>query len=168
MTISMYSASVPVCRQMLGALSNVLGKAAAFAESRKIDQSVLLSSRLAPDMFALARQVQIATDTAKGAVARLAGVEVPRTPDEETSFAELQDRIASTLAFVASFNPEQIDGSEDREVVLKMRAGEIKFSGQGYLLGFAIPNLMFHCATAYDILRHNGVELGKRDYLGNA
>ncbi len=166
MTMSMYTASVPLFTRALGALSAVLGKGAAFAEARKIEQAVLLQSRLAPDMFPLARQVQIASDTAKGCVARLAGVEVPSFPDTETSFAELQDRLARTLALVAGFTPAQIDGSEDKEIVLKFRTGEQRFTGLDYLSFFVLPNVYFHCTTAYDILRHNGVELGKRDFLG--
>jgi hypothetical protein len=166
MTMSMYTASVPLFTRALGALSAVLGKGAAFAEARKIEQAVLLQSRLAPDMFPLARQVQIASDTAKGCVARLAGVEVPSFPDTETSFAELQDRLARTLALVAGFTPAQIDGSEDKEIVLKFRTGEQRFTGLDYLSFFVLPNVYFHCTTAYAILRHNGVELGKRDFLG--
>jgi hypothetical protein len=167
MTISMYTASVPLFRRSLGALSAVLGKGAAFAEAKKIDPAVLLQSRLAPDMFPLARQVQIASDTAKGCVARLAGAEVPSFPDTEASFAELQDRLARTLAVVDGFTPAQIDGSEDKEIVLKFRTGEQRFTGLDYLSFFVLPNVYFHCATAYDILRHNGVEIGKRDYLGS-
>jgi len=166
MTLSMYQASVPLFRRSLTALGRVLEKGAAFAEARKIDPSVLLHARLAPDMFTLVRQVQIASDTAKGCVARLAGAEIPSWSDSETSFAELQTRIARTLDFVAAFAPDQIDGSEARPVVLKFRTGDVTFDGQGYLMGFAIPNFLFHCTTAYGILRHNGVELGKRDYLG--
>jgi hypothetical protein len=168
MTISMYSASVPLFQRSLAGLSKVLEKGAAFAETKKIDQAVLLQARLAPDMFALARQVQIASDTVKGCVARLAGAEAPSWPDTETSFAELQARIARTLEYLASFAPDQIDGSEERPVTLKMRTGDIHFTGYSYLGGFAIPNVMFHCAIAYAILRHNGVELGKRDFLGAA
>jgi hypothetical protein len=167
MTISMYTASVPLFRRSLGALSAVLGKGAAFAEAKKIDPAVLLQSRLAPDMFPLARQVQIASDTAKGCVARLAGAEVPSFPDTEASFAELQDRLARTLAVVAGFTPAQIDGSEDKEIVLKFRTGEQRFTGLDYLSFFVLPNVYFHCTTAYAILRHNGVEIGKRDYLGS-
>lgn len=166
MMISMYSVSVPVLQRTLGALGKVLEKGASFAEARKIDPSVLLQARLAPDMFPLLRQVQIASDTAKGGVARLAGVEVPSWADTETSFAELQDRVARTLDYLGSFTPEQIDGSEPRPVVLKMRSGDIHFDGYSYLTGFVIPNVMFHCTTAYAILRHNGVDLGKRDFLG--
>jgi hypothetical protein len=166
MAISMYSASVPMIKTLLGALSNVLGKGAAFAEAKKIDPSVLINSRLAPDMFALARQVQIATDMSKGGIARLAGVEIPAYTDDETTFDALQARIAKTIAFIDGIPASAIDGTDDKEVVLKMRAGDMTFTGLSYLTGFVIPNLTFHCATAYNILRHNGVEVGKRDFLG--
>lgn len=166
MTISMYSVAVPLFRTQLGALSAVLGKGAAFCESRKIDPAVLISARLAPDMFPLGRQVQIASDTVKGALARLAGQDVPSWPDTEATFPELQARIARTLAFVEGFKPAQIDGSEERKIVLKMGSQEKTFSGQSYLTGFVIPNFLFHCTTAYAILRHNGVDVGKRDFLG--
>jgi hypothetical protein len=166
MTMSMYNASVPLFKTLLGALSNVLDKAAAFAKAKNIDESVLVNARLAPDMFPLAHQVQIATDQAKGGVARLAGLEVPTYEDNETTIDQLKARIKKTLDFVGSVKQSQIDGSEDREIVLKMRAGDMKFTGQRYLIGFVIPNLTFHCTTAYDILRHNGVDLGKRDFLG--
>ena len=166
MTMSMYSASVPLCRRALTALGHVLEKGAGFAEAKKIDQAVLLNARLAPDMFSLIRQVQIASDTAKGGIARLAGAEVPSWPDDETSFAQLRARVARTLDFIDGFAADQIDGSEARPIVLKMRSGELTFDGYGYLTGFVLPNVYFHCTTAYAILRHNGVELGKRDFLG--
>ncbi len=166
MAISMYSTLVPMAKSLLGGLSNVLGKAAEHAKAKGFDESVLVGDRLAPDMFALARQVQIATDQVKGGAARLAGVEIPAFADDEKTIAELQARIAKTLAFLDTLTPAQIDGSEDKEVVLKMRAGDMTFTGQRYLIGFVIPNLTFHCATAYNILRHNGVEIGKRDFLG--
>jgi uncharacterized protein len=166
MTISMYSASVPLLRRSLAALAAVLEKGAAFAEARKIDASVLLQSRLAPDMFPLVRQVQTASDQAKGGVARLAGIEIPKYADDEMTFLHLQERIARTLDFIASVPAEKIDGSESRDIVLAMRSGEVRFTGQDYLLSFVIPNVLFHCTTAYNILRHNGVELGKRDFLG--
>ena len=166
MSISMYSASAPIFRTLLGALSNVLGKGEEFAKAKNIDETVLLNSRLYPDMFALTRQVQIATDGSRGAMFRLAGREMPSIADDETSFAQLRARIATVLAQIESFTPADIDGSEEREIVIKLRAGELKFTGQRYLMGFAIPNFTFHCTTSYDILRHNGVELGKRDFLG--
>ena len=167
MAISMYSASVPMMKTLLGALSTNLDKAAAFAEAKKVEPAVLLNSRLAPDMFALARQVQIACDMARGGVLRLAGREVPSLADTETSIDELKARIATTLEVIEGIPAAEIDGSEDRKVVLKMRAGEMEFTGQRYLVGFVIPNLTFHCAAAYNILRHNGVEIGKRDFLGS-
>lgn len=167
MSLSMYQASVPVFVRVLTNLAAVLAKGAASAEARKIDPSVLIGARLAPDMLPLVKQVQIATDSAKGAVARLAGVEVPSYPDTETTFAELQERVAKTIAFVSSLTPEQIDGSEERAITLKLRSGEMNFTGQPFLLNFALPNLYFHATTTYAILRHNGVELGKMDYLGS-
>jgi hypothetical protein len=167
MNISMYQASAPRFANALKNLSAILDKAQAYAEMRKIDPLVLTSARLYPDMFALARQVQIACDTAKGAVARLAGVEVPKHEDSEKTFAELKARIAKTLDFIAGVKPAQVDGSEEREIVLKLQGNDVKFKGLQYLLGFAWPNFYFHATTAYDILRHNGVELGKRDFIGN-
>jgi hypothetical protein len=166
MTMSMYAASVPLFRQMLGALAAVLDKGAAFAAERAIDPATLLDARLAPDMFPLVRQVQIASDMAKGGAARLAGVEVPKYPDEERSFPELGERIARTLGFIDTVPAERIDGSEEREIVVPLRDRELRFSGERFLRGFVIPNFMFHCTTAYAILRHNGVPLGKRDFLG--
>jgi len=166
MTISMHAASVPVFKQALGGLSDVLTKAAAYAEARKIDPSVLLTERLAPDMFALTRQVQIASDTAKGAAARLAGVAAPKWEDTESSFAELQERISKTIAYIESIPADSIDGSEERDVTITLRSGDIHFKGQRYLLNWALPNFFFHVTTAYNLLRHDGVEIGKRDFLG--
>lgn len=166
MTISMYQASAPRFASILTNLAAILDKAQLHAEMQKIDPLVLTSARLYPDMFALARQVQITCDTAKGAVARLAGVEVPKHEDTEKSFDELKARIAKTLAFIATVKAAQIDGTEDKEVVLKLQGNEVKFKGLQYLLGFAWPNFYFHATTAYNILRHSGVELGKRDFLG--
>lgn len=167
MSISMYQTSAPRFANTLKNLAAILDKAQAHAESKKIDPLVLTSARLFPDMFALARQVQIACDTAKGAVARLAAVEVPKHEDTETSFAELKARIAKTLEFIAGVKPAQVDGSEEREILLKLQGRDVTFKGLQYLLGFALPNFYFHAATAYNILRHNGVELGKRDFIGN-
>ena len=166
MKISMHQASAPRFAHMLRSLSGVLDKAQAHCEAKKIDPLALTQFRLYPDMFPLTRQVQIACDTAKGAVARLAGADIPKHEDTEQTFAELKARIAKTLDFIESVPAAKVDGSEDREVVLKMRAGDMKFTGLEYLLGFAYPNFYFHVTTAYDILRHNGVELGKRDFLG--
>ena len=167
MTISMYTASVPRFANTLKNLSEILTKAEQHAIARKIDPAVLLGSRLFPDMFPLTRQVQIACDGPKGCTARLAGLEVPSHPDTETTFAELQQRIAKVVAFIESVPAEKIDGSEERRIVLSLRGEEVVFAGLPYLTGFVLPNFYFHVVTAYDILRHNGVELGKRDFLGN-
>ncbi|MGH8676356.1 MAG: DUF1993 domain-containing protein [Burkholderiales bacterium] len=167
MTISMYQASAPRLANALNNLSAILDKAQAHAEARKIDPAVLLASRLYPDMFPLVRQVQIASDSAKGTVARLAGVEVPKYEDTEQTFSDLKARIARTVDFVSSFKAAQIDGSEDKNIHLKLGPLEVDWKGMQYLLGFALPNFYFHVVTAYDILRHNGVEIGKRDYIGN-
>ncbi|TAN54488.1 MAG: DUF1993 family protein [Betaproteobacteria bacterium] len=167
MNISMYQASAPRFASMLSNLAGILDKAAAHAEARKIDPQVLLASRLYPDMFPLARQVQIACDNAKGAVARLAGLEVPKHEDSEKTFDELKARIAKTVAFVDSIRPAQVNGSESRDIHLKLGRREVDWKGMQYLLGFALPNFYFHVMAAYAILRHNGVELGKQDYIGN-
>ena len=166
MTISMYQASVPRFVNMLGNLAAILDKAQAHVDAKKLDAAALTAYRLYPDMLPLTRQVQIACDAAKGAVARLAGAEIPKHEDVERSFPELQARIAKTLDFIKAFKPAQIDGSEDREIVLKLQGNDVKFSGMQYLLGFALPNFHFHVATTYNILRHNGVEIGKRDFIG--
>ena len=166
MSLTMYQASVPVFRHHITALAKILGKAEEHATARKIDHSALIQCRLYPDMFPLARQVQIASDTAKFAAARLAGIEAPSWDDNETTFAQLKERCEKADRYLATFKPEQIDGSEDREVVLKMRDGQMNFSGQQYLLGFATPNFYFHITTAYALLRQCGVEIDKRDFLG--
>ncbi|WP_028081579.1 DUF1993 domain-containing protein [Solimonas soli] len=166
MTISMYQASVPVLVRMLGNLKGLLEKGSAHAEARKFDATVLADSRLFPDMFPLSRQVQIATDMAKGGVARLAGTEPPKFEDHERTLTELIARVDKTIAFLQSFKPEQIDGSESRTITLQMRGGTRNFEGLGYLLHFVLPNFYFHVTTAYNLLRHNGVEIGKPDFLG--
>ncbi len=166
MAISMYSASVPMMKTLLGALSGVLDKGAAFAAAKNVDPAVLANDRLAPDMFPLWRQVQIACDMARGGALRLAGHEVPTLPDVEPNFDAMKARIAETLAVIDGIAEGEIAGSEERTVVLKMRAGEVEFTGLRYLTGFVIPNVTFHCGAAYNILRHNGVEIGKRDFLG--
>lgn len=166
MKLSMYQASVPVFTRTLGHLAAILEKGAAHAEARKIDPSVLINARLFPDMFPLARQVQIATDNAKGPAARLAGVEVPKFEDVEKTFPELQARIKKTVDYLKTLKPEQIDDSEERDITLQLRGNPVTFKGMPYLLQFALPNFYFHVTTAYDILRHNGIELGKQDYLG--
>jgi len=167
MSISLYAASVPVFKQLLTALGDVLKKAEDHAAAKNIEPTVLLQSRLYPDMFPLVKQVQIAVDFAKGVSARLAGVEVPSYPDAEATFADLQALLAKVLGFVDGLAAAQSDGQEDREIVL--RAGtpkEKKLNGQTYLLHYGLPQFFFHVTTAYDILRHNGVEVGKRDYMG--
>lgn len=166
MALTMYETSVPAFKQSLGALSAILVKAAEYAASRQIDPDVLTDSRLYPDMFPLYKQVQIATDQAKGCVARLAGVDIPRYDDSETSFDGLQSRIARTLAFVDSVAAEQINGTEDKDIVLQVHDLKLEFKGKAYLLKWVLPNFYFHATTAYDILRHNGLDIGKRDFLG--
>ena len=165
MPLTMSQASIPVFRQMLACLSAILDKAAAHAEAKKIDPAVLLNARLFPDMFPLTKQVQIACDFAKGASARLAGLEPPSFADTETTIPELKQRIAKTLGFLDSLRPEQIDGSEERDISLKVGGNPMQFKGQYYLVQFALPNFYFHVTAAYAILRHNGLELGKRDYM---
>jgi hypothetical protein len=168
MALSMYQASIPVFIRGLENLSHLLSKGAAHAEAKKIDPAVLVGARLYPDMFALARQVQIASDTAKAAASRLAGIENPSFADTENSFPELQQRIDKTIVFLKRIAPAQIDGSEQKDVVMPTRSrGDIHFTGQNYLLQQALPNFFFHVTTAYGILRHNGVEIGKWDYYGS-
>lgn len=166
MTISMYEASIPLLKRFLSNLSAILAKASAYADVRKIDHSVLLNARLFPDMYPLVKQVQIAADQAKGAAARLAGVEIPKFEDNESNFAELHERIAKTIAFLDTIKPEQLAGSESRDIVLTLHENKLEFKGLQYLLTWVQPNFYFHVTTAYDILRHNGVEIGKRDFLG--
>ncbi len=166
MPLSMYQASVPPFLQMLTSLTAVLDKAEAHAAERKIDPAVLLAYRLAPDMFPLIRQIRVAADFPKNCCARLAGVEVPSYADNETTFAELKARIARTVQFVQGFRPEAIDGSEEREIVLTVGGQPMTFKGQQYLVNFVLPNFYFHVTAAYAILRHCGVPLGKRDFLG--
>lgn len=167
MSLTLYSASIPAFIQQLEALKGVLAKAAAHAEARKIDPAVLLNARLFPDMFPMLRQVQIAADFAKGAAARLAGREVPKWADDEKTFAELLARLDRTLAFIKEIPAAEIVGQEGRAISLMAGGNELKFTGEPYLTGFVLPNFYFHAATAYAILRHSGVELGKRDFLGS-
>lgn len=167
MTISLYASSVPVFTQMLGSLSTMLLKAEEHATAKNIEPNALLQARLFPDMFPLTRQVQIACDFARGVSARLAGVEVPKFDDNEQTFVELQTLISKTLAFVIAFKPEQIDGNEAREIITRPGTPkEKRFNGQAYLLSYGLPQFFFHVTTTYAILRHNGVELGKKDYMG--
>lgn len=162
----MYAMSVPVFVRMLGNLSAILDKAAAHAEARKIEPSVLVNARLFPDMFPLLRQVRIAADYAKGASARLSGNEPPKYEDNETTFADLRARIARTLEYVQSQDPERFRGSDERDIELNVRGEVRRFKGAHYLAHIVLPNFYFHVTTAYDILRHNGVELGKGDFTG--
>jgi hypothetical protein len=166
MSLSMFDASVPALLQGLKGLKTVLAKAAAHAEAKKLDPNALLQARLYPDMFTLVRQVQIATDFAKGAAGRLAGAELPVFEDVETSFEELQARVAKAAAFIEGLSAAAFEGSETREVSLNRRGQVVSFTGKDYLLLQALPNFWFHVTTAYAILRHNGVELSKSDYMG--
>lgn len=166
MTPSMYNLSAPVLERVLTNLSHVLKKGMAHAEAHKIDPTVLFNARLYPNMFPLSRQVQIATDQAKGCVSRLAGQEPPKFEDNEKTFEELLARIDRIIAHLQSFNPEQIDGSETRKIELRVGGQTRSFEGLPYVLNYVYPNFYFHVVTAYAILRHNGVELGKGDFLG--
>ena len=166
MTISMYQASVPRLVNILGNLSTMLDKAQAHAEARKLDPSALTGFRLFPDMLPMTTQVQIACDTAKGVVARLAGVDIPAYKDNEKTLADLKARVARTIAFIETMTPAQIDGTEDKEIITRRGDKETRYTGMQFLLGHALPNFYFHVTTTYNILRHNGVEIGKRDYLG--
>ncbi len=164
--MSMYQASIPQFTKMLSNLSNILKKGEEFAKAKNIDDTVLVGSRLAADMFPLAKQVQIACDQVKNGMARLAGVEPPKFDDNESTFAELQERIAKTIAFAKSIKPEQVDGTEAKEIKFSIREWNFEFVGDQYLMTWIIPNFYFHVTTAYNILRHNGVEIGKSDFLG--
>ena len=168
MTISMHQASAPRFVAMLKNLSALLDKAEAHADAKKIEHTVFTLDRLYPDMFTLARQVQIATDSAKGGMARLAGVDIPKFEDTEQTFGELKARVAKTIAYVETFKPAQIDGTEEKEIAFKAGGREMKFKGLPFLLDFVYPNFYFHVTTAYDILRHRGVAIGKMDFLGGA
>jgi uncharacterized protein len=166
MTLSMYDASVPRFLHGLSNLSIILTKAVDYAKVKNFEESVLMNARLAPDMFPLSKQVQIACDIVKGGAARLANVEVPSFPDTETTFSDLQERIAKTKAFIITVTASQMNGSEDRAISLSVGGKPMHFHGQDYLLQFVIPNFYFHMTTTYAILRHNGVDIGKGDFLG--
>ena len=166
MQISMYRASVPVFARALRNLIAILNKGEAHATERKIDPTVLLNYRLAPDMFPLTRQVQIATDMAKGCASRLAGVEIPTYEDKETTFGELIARVERCIAYLESFKPAQIDGTEDKTIVLKRPTGDVSYPGLQYVLEYVTPNVYFHCTSTYSILRHCGVNIGKKDFIG--
>ena len=166
MSFSLYQASAPRFANTLKNLSTILDKAQAHCEAKKIDPLAITSFRLFPDMFPLNRQIYIATDTAKGAVARLAGIEIPKYEDTEQTLAELKARIARTVDFVMSVPAAKIDGSADKDISMKIGGKDTVIKGGQYLLGHAYPNFYFHSTTAYNILRHNGIEVGKRDFLG--
>lgn len=166
MSLTMHSASVPIFTRMLGHLERWLDKAEAHAAAKKFDPGVYLGARLAPDMLAFTKQVQIACDAAKFGVARLAGVTAPKFEDDEASIADLRERIRKTVDFIASVDAALVDGSDARDIVVPRRDSSITLSGEAYLTKFALPNFFFHVTTAYALLRHNGVDLGKADYLG--
>ena len=166
MSITMHSASVPIFVRMLSNVNVWLDKAETHASAKKFDSSVYLSARLAPDMLTFTKQIQIACDAAKFAVARLSGSEAPKMEDNETTLAELRERVRRTIDYVASVPAAQIEGSEDKDIVVPRRDGSITLKGEFYLKHFVLPNFFFHVTTTYALLRHNGVELGKMDYLG--
>ena len=166
MALSMYQASIPQLTKMLTNLASILQKGEDFAKAKNIDGSVLVNARLAADMFPLSKQIQIACDQVKNGMARLAGIEPPKFDDNEATFAELQERIAKTIAFAESIQPAQVDGTEAKEIKFSIKEWNFEFVGEQYLLTWIIPNFYFHITTAYNILRHNGVEIGKSDYLG--
>lgn len=167
MTHALYASSIPLFQQMLGGLKSVLAKAEAHAVDKKIDPNALLQARLFPDMFPLLKQVQVATDFAKGVAHRLADVEVPKMDDAELTFADLQARIDKVLALMSGLDEAQFEGAATREIVTQAGTPkEKRFNGQSYLVNYGLPHFFFHTTTAYNILRHNGVEVGKRDYIG--
>jgi uncharacterized protein len=166
MSLSMYQSSVPVFIRMLNNLAEFLKKGEVYAKDRKFEPEVLINSRLAPDMFPLSRQVQIASDVSRRCVARLAGVEPPGYEDNEMTFAELYARINNTIDYLKTFKPEQVDGTENKPLTVEVRGKSMDFTGMTLLLFFSLPNMYFHVTTAYNILRHNGVEIGKQDFLG--
>ncbi len=166
MSLSMYQSSIPVFIRLFDALTAILDKAAAHAAAKKFDTSVYLTMRLAPDMLTFAHQIRIASDNAKGCAARLAGVEPPKFADEEKTLDELKERLAKTSAYLKTLKPEQFNGSETRAITLEMRSGTLHFNGLDYLLNFGLPNVYFHVTTAYNLLRHAGVDIGKKDFLG--
>lgn len=166
MALSMYDVSIPAFVRALTNLSAILDKGVAHAKAQGMDANELIQTRLIADMDPLPAQIQRASDSAKGCAARLAGIEIPSYADDEATFPELQERIAKTIGFLKTIRPEELDGTENRVVELKLRGGPVTFDGKSYLLGFALPNFYFHVTTAYDILRHKGVQIGKMDYLG--
>jgi hypothetical protein len=166
MTVSMYKVSVPIFMQLLAAQSACIDKAVAHIEAKQLDPAFFLGMRLFPDMYPYARQVQQASTHAARCCSALAGTEMPSMPNTEASFAELKTRLNKTIEYCKTFKPAQIDGTEDKDITIKLGSNERKFTGYGLLQNFILPNFYFHCTTAYDILRHCGVELGKRDFMG--
>ncbi len=164
---TLYNATIPPLKRILTNLSTILKKGEEYADTKKVEHAVLLNARLFVDMYSLTRQIQIATDMSKGAAARLAGVEIPKYDDNETTFAELHARINKTIAFLDSIQPQQLGGSEARNITVTVRKTDMKFTGQDYLLNWVLPNVYFHATTTYNILRHNGVVLSKKDFLGD-
>ena len=164
--LPMFDASIAPLKRALNNLSHILKKAEAHADAKSIEHAVLLNGRLFPDMYPLIRQVQIATDMSKGAAARLADLEIPKYEDDETTFEQLQARIAKTLAFIDTIKPAQLENAENCAVTITVRKVDLHFTGQAYLFDWVLPNVYFHVTTTYNILRHNGVELGKPDFLG--
>jgi uncharacterized protein len=167
MAMTMYTASVPVCIRMLSNLGTFLDKAEAFCIAKKVEPSVLLAARLAPDMLPLSKQIHIACDASKFAVSRIIGIDAPKFEDNETSIPEFKERIAATITFLKTIKPEQLNGTEDKDVQVPIRGTPMTFKAEAYLKHFAMANMWFHVSTAYNILRHNGVELGKMDFLGS-
>jgi len=165
MSPSLYDASVPVFRQLLSSLDAIIDKTIAHAEAKKIDQAVYATARLYPDMFPFTKQITVATDFAKGASARLAGVEVPKFEDAETTLGDAKARLKKTQDFIATLKPAQFEGAETRDITIQLRPGPTIFKGKAYLLHYAMPNFYFHTTTAYAILRHNGIEIGKPDFI---
>jgi hypothetical protein len=166
MSVSLYDVSIPIFTLSLNNLAAILDKAASHAQNKKVDPKVLPAARLIIDMLPLSSQVQIACDTAKGAAGRLAGIEIPKHEDTEATLDELKARVTKTLEFIKTIRPEQLQGAETREIVLQFPQSALKFTGVSYLTNFALPNFFFHVTTAYALMRKNGVELGKRDFLG--
>lgn len=166
MAISVYDLTIATLSRMLENLDRIVARAEEHAAARNIDPAVLIQARLYPDMLPFVAQIRIATDTAKGAAARLAGTELPRWPDDEATFEEIHQRIRKATDFLATFTPQQFEGAEERPIEMKLPNTTLHFTGRDYILGFVLPNFYFHVTTAYDILRHNGIAIGKRDYLG--
>ena len=166
MSISVYDQSIARMIHMLKNLDNIVSKAETYAEERNIEPSALLRARLFPTMYDFIFQVQVATDLSKGCAARLSGTEIPKWEDDEDTFADVHERIKKALDFLGNIKPEQLEGSESKALVVQLGSHTVNFTGQSYLLGFVLPNFYFHLTTAYNLMRHNGLDLGKRDFVG--